>query len=374
MAGKSGHRSWGWLRKLPSGRWQASYLGDDGRRHNAPRTFTAKIDAEGWLAGERRLLERDNWTPPAARKAERKAAVLTLADYAAGWIKHRNLKPRTKIEYQSSLKNHISPTLGRIPLSDLNPEAVRAWYSGLGPVAVRRNSHAYGLLHAICATAVKDGLLQANPCQIERVMNPPTKREATILTVPEVGLLADTIKPEYRALVLISAWCGSRWGEVIELRRKDISAGCETISVSRAVTHGGACRVDTPKSGKVRTVVVPPHIRADIKAHLDTFVMPDDSALLLTTIKNACHLNDSVFMRSAFKPALKTIGREGVRIHDLRHYAGTMSARVGNLVETMNRLGHSTAKASLVYQQMVNGRDAELADALSKLATGEADR
>ena len=46
-----------------------------------------------------------------------------------------------------------------------------------------------------------------------------------------------------------------------------------------------------------------------------------------------------------------------------------MSARVGNLVETMNRLGHSTAKASLIYQQMVSGRDAELADALSKLAT-----
>ena len=41
-------------------------------------------------------------------------------------------------------------------------------------------------------------------------------------------------------------------------------------------------------------------------------------------------------------------------IHDLRHFASTMSARVGNLVETMQRLGHSTAKASLIYQ----GREA----------------
>ena len=144
MAGKSGHRSWGWLRKLPSGRWQASYLGDDGRRHNAPRTFTAKIDAEGWLSSERRLLERDSWTPPGARKAQKKAAVLTLADYAAQWIKHRNLKPRTRIEYESSFSRLISPTLGRIPLSEVNPEAVRSWYSGLGRVAVRRYSHAYG--------------------------------------------------------------------------------------------------------------------------------------------------------------------------------------------------------------------------------------
>ena len=91
-------------------------------------------------------------------------------------------------------------------------------------------------------------------------------------------------------------------------------------------------------------MVVPPHIRADIKAHLDSHVESGSDALLFTTQRDACHLNDSVFMRSAFKPALKSIGREGVRIHDRRHFAGTMSARVGNLVETMNRLGHRQRK------------------------------
>jgi integrase len=168
--------------------------------------------------------------------------------------------------------------------------------------------------------------------------------------------------------VLIASWCGLRWGEVIELRRSDISAGCESISVARAVTHRGTCRIDTTKSGKARSVVVPPHIRAAIKAHLDCFMAQDDSALLFQPLRGGCHLNDSVFMRSAFRPALKSIGREGVRIHDLRHFAGTMSARVGNLEEIMQRLGHSTATASLIYQGMVSGRDAELADALSALA------
>ena len=52
-------------------------------------------------------------------------------------------------------------------------------------------------------------------------------------------------------------------------------------------------------------------------------------------------------------PALESIGREGVRVHDLRHFAGTQTARVGSLVETMERLGHSTASASLLYQQRV---------------------
>ncbi|OBK18653.1 hypothetical protein A5636_01875 [Mycobacterium asiaticum] len=42
-------------------------------------------------------------------------------------------------------------------------------------------------------------------------------------------------------------------------------------------------------------------------------------------------------------------GRDGEKmprptIHDLRHFAGTSAARVGNLRETMDRLGHSTRR------------------------------
>ena len=44
---------------------------------------------------------------------------------------------------------------------------------------------------------------------------------------------------------------------------------------------------------------------------------------------------------------------------------------MGNLVETMARLGHSAVKANLTYQQMVNGRDVEVAEALSALATSK---
>ena len=74
-------------------------------------------------------------------------------------------------------------------------------------------------------------------------------------------------------------------------------------------------------------------------------------------------------IRDALAPALKSVGREGVRVHDLRHFSGTQVARVGNLVETMNHLGHSTVTASLRYQHVVSGRDVEIANQLSALAT-----
>lgn len=48
MAGKK--RQFGRVRKLPSGRYQARYLGPDGIDRPAPETFRTKRDADDWLA------------------------------------------------------------------------------------------------------------------------------------------------------------------------------------------------------------------------------------------------------------------------------------------------------------------------------------
>ncbi|WLP91438.1 site-specific integrase [Gordonia sp. NB41Y] len=369
MAGKPGRRGWGYIRKLPSGRFRAEYTGPDLQRHAAPTTYSTRTDAEGWLASERRKIELDVWEPPRLAKEKARAQSVTVTTYAEKWIAERKLKPGTRAIYTSVLKNHITPILGTVPLRNLSAPAVRAWFAGLGTDHPRRNSHAYGLLHAVCATAVADDLIRSNPCSIPNAMNPPRKRDPIILDVPEVASLADAIRPErLRALILLSAWCGVRWGEVSELRRKDITKGCESVNVTRAVARReGEYLVATTKSGKGRSVVVPPHIREDIQRHLDTHVDSGPDSLLFPAFRGG-HMNGRTFQREYFDPAAESIGRKGLRPHDLRHFAGTQAARVGNLVETMGRLGHSTVKASLIYQQIVSGRDAEVAAALSKLA------
>jgi integrase len=368
-------RGWGKIRRLPSGRWQASYIGRDNHRHTAPVTYSTRLAAEGWLAGERRLYEdADAWTPPADREAAAEAArqahELTLGEYADEWITHRDVKPRTREGYRALLANHIKPTLGDTPIGELTAPEVRTWYAELATGATAK-AHAYQLLHAICATAVTDGLLAANACQIKRAMNTSRTREPVILTPTEVAALADAIKPQrYRSVVLIAAWTGLRWGELIELQRKDIGPGAATIAVARGATHRNGCHVSTPKSGRPRKVVVPDHIRDEIKHHLDTHVGEAPDALLFAPANGGCHLNDQVF-REQFNAALTEIGREGVRVHDLRHYAGTMTALTGaTLAETMARLGHSTPKAAMLYQQVASGRAEEIAAGLSRLAEG----
>jgi hypothetical protein len=73
-------------------------------------------------------------------------------------------------------------------------------------------------------------------------------------------------------------------------------------------------------------------------------------------------------VRAAFGAACQAADVLEMRLHDLRHFAGTVTAQVSNFVETMERLGHSTPTASLRYQGQVSGRNVEIAEALSALA------
>jgi hypothetical protein len=87
MPGRKGHRGWGHIRRLPSSRrYQASYIGPDLGRHAGPTTYVSRLDAEHWLASERRLIDRDEWTPPLLRTAQLRAQSETLGEYATQWI------------------------------------------------------------------------------------------------------------------------------------------------------------------------------------------------------------------------------------------------------------------------------------------------
>jgi integrase len=361
-------RNFGWLRKLPSGNYQASYFHGE-KRHFAPNTFGTKIAAEAWLGAEKKLIDFDQWTPVTSRVARRKLESVTLDEYGKRWISERQLKPRTRLEYESMFTRLVAPGLGAVQLRELDAGAVRAWFHGLGHKYVRRNSHAYGLLHAILATAVDDELIAVNPARMRKVMNPPTTHQPVILTIDEIRLVNESLPENYRAMFLIMVFLGTRWGETIELRRGDVSAGCDYLSVSRAATHRGVCRVSTTKSGHARVVAIPNAIQETIKHHLNSFVGEAQDSLLFAAPKAACnHKNETSFKRGVFRPALETIGRTDFRIHDCRHTAGTLAALAGaTLRELQDRLGHQTPKAAMTYQQIAQGRDAVLADRLSAM-------
>jgi len=59
VAGK--RRRFGYVRKLPSGRYQASFIGPSGLRQSAPTTFKTRTDADRWLTAVEADIARGAW-------------------------------------------------------------------------------------------------------------------------------------------------------------------------------------------------------------------------------------------------------------------------------------------------------------------------
>ena len=228
------------------------------------------------------------------------------------------------------------------------------------------------MLKSILTTAVNDELLQRNPCILTGKALPALpQREPVLLKPKEIEkVAASEVMPErYRMMILLAGWCGLRWGEVTELRRCDIAEDGSVLAITRAVTHrNGKCNIGTTKTDATRTVAAPDHLREKLLQHMAIHVMPEDEALLFAPYRDGCHVNDKVFRDEWFKPALKAVGAKDIRFHDLRHFGGTMATLAGgSLRDVMKRLGHRTVKAAMFYQAIVEGRDDEIAAALSKL-------
>jgi integrase len=266
----------------------------------------------------------------------------------------------------------ILPELGDVKIVTLTPGKIRAWHAGLGADHPTRNAHAYALLHAIFSTAVQDEVLDANPCRIRAAMQTKRKRDVDVLTPAQVDKLAAKMPAQLRASVLMAAWCGLRWGETSELRRKDVSKDCAVLRVRRAVTYrAGKFYPSEPKTAAgVRDVAIPPHIRPVIKAHLKNHVGPDPESLLFPT-DDGKHMHGDNY-RTHWEKARAAIGKPNLRVHDLRHVGAVLAAQSGaTTAELMHRLGHTTPQMALRYQHVAEGRDAEIAERLSKLALGQ---
>lgn len=366
-------RGFGKLRRLPSKRWQASYVGPDNARHPAPMTFDTAGDAEGWLAVERRLMESEVWTPPAARGLRAPAEAAKLFEtYAEAWLKLRDLKPTTRQHYASLLERQINPTFGHFKLADISPASVRVWHAGLDSTRPTLRAHAYGLLRTILGTAVDDREIDANPCHIRGAGNSKRVKKIKPATLDELEIITTSMPLKYRPMVLLASWCALRFGELVELRRKDVDLKNGIIHVRRGATRAdGAVVIGTPKSDAgTRDVAIPPHLLPMLKEHLSTTITGGREGLLFPAADGVSTLAPSTLYRVFYK-AREAAGRPDLRFHDLRHTGTVLAAQTGaTLAELMGRLGHSSPAAAMRYQHASKQRDIEIAKSMSAMVEG----
>ncbi|MHC5701451.1 tyrosine-type recombinase/integrase [Streptomyces tirandamycinicus] len=359
MAGKK--RSFGRVRKLPSGRYQVRYLGLDGVDRPAPHTFRTKREADDWLADKQSELRAGEWTDPDAAK-------VSFGAYAATWITERGISASTADLYRSLLRNHLGPTFGRVALGDITPAMVRAWRvarldAGAGASSVAKS---YALMRAVLMTAVEDRLIRRNPCRVKGASVAPTPERPTA-TVQEVYALAGAIQSRYRALVLLAAFTGLRWGELIGLRRRDLDLDAGTVRVRRNVAelHSGKRLIKEPKSAAGRrTVAIPEVIVADLVTHLAIYAEPGPDGRVFIGAKKATPRRNH--FGKLWRTACDQAGIKGLHFHDLRHTGNTLAAATGaSTRELMTRMGHSSARAALIYQHATAERERLIGQAVS---------
>lgn len=396
---KATRREWGKVRTLPSGRLQASYVGPDGERYPAPMTFDNATDARAWLADVRGEIARGAWASPSEKAEIRAEQGRTLGEYAATWLVERtnargdHLRPRTVDEYKRLLRRPDAAKpedkggpladLLDVPLAKLSPAKVRSWRTAqLDTGKKTQTSRAYGLLNAIMTTAAIDIKGFENPCREKGGQSTHTGRKVVPPTDAELETILATITPRYRALVVVAAIGGLRYGEATALRARDVvvekaedgSVAAVRLDVGRGVvrTAEGIVPGETKSAAGVRrvgifgddAVLVADHVAGRVEGTKRVI----GEALLFPARDGVAFLAQSAFWKH-WNPARTAAGRGDMPFHALRHYAGTRYAQAGATPkETMARLGHSSMGAAIRYQHSGN-RDDELAARMSRRST-----
>ena len=186
--------TWGSLRKLPSGRWQARYPAPDGEIYTArtdddkPLTFLTKTDARTWLAGAHTKIARGDWQPPSAVAARRRAEAAAdqaravgFSEYSERWLAMIRTEPNrsgkkravgTVRSYQSKVTGYLVPEFENTPIRDIDEARIRVMTERLDkiPSPLNPRSKFNGVtrpvlivLMMILRQAARDGITPAAP-------------------------------------------------------------------------------------------------------------------------------------------------------------------------------------------------------------------
>lgn len=364
-------------RSTSSGEVRYDYRFRDLHGKQRKRTFKRLEDAKKFQRTTEADMVRGTWIDDAHGK------VLFSVWWERYWATTVNLRPSSRARDESYARNHILPHFGDSPLSAIKHADVTAWIAsltdkGLAPATVQK---AQQILSKCLGSAVDSDMIPSNPC--DRVKLPRVERqEMLFLTPQQVGELADTVDERYRALILVGAYCGLRFGELAALEVSRVDLLRRTIDVALTVSEvKGTHHVGPPKTraGR-RKVPVPSLVAEELQHHLNSHAQSD----LVFPAPVGGYLRGSLFRRRVWHPACVAAGLgrwvdidegqryrkyEGPRIHDLRHTAVAFWIAAGaSPKDIATRAGHSSVVTVLDrYGHLLPGHDEPVNDALDAM-------
>jgi integrase len=336
-------------------KWRARAFHDGSEK---TRTFATQDEAIRWKREVERSLERGEWIDP-------NLSSISFTDWADMWLKAKtNIAASTKRGYVARINSHLLPEFGKSKLTSITNNQIGQWIAksvdnGSGLVAVKQS---YKVLSQIMAAAVLDNRINRNPAT--GVSLPRTKaKDKKALTFAQLLALAEECG-EFKALVLFAGTTGLRWGEIAAVQCRDISILNRTIIVDKAFSRGarGERVLGNTKTHQKRTVPFAKELLPALAQLIEN--RPSDSFLFEMPGGGILEYNN--FMSRIFRPAVNSLGFDGVSFHSLRHTTASLLISQGTPVTTVaGILGHASTQMTLdVYGHLYEDDASKYVDRL----------
>jgi integrase len=349
-----------------------------GKKLYVSKTFRGgKRDAERELA---RLVAQ-------VEEGTRTARAGTIGELCEKWFEFAapGLSPSVSAEYRRLLDRRILPRWSTTPVRRLRTAELDAWYAQLrrsgrasgGELSPNSVNRIHAVLRRALNQAVKWGWITSNPAAA--ATPPRARREALEVPSPEelrrLIEAAGRVNHALPVFLRIAATTGARRGELCALRWRDIDLDRGILHISGALvqvkreliekdTKTHAERSMTLDAGSVE--VLAEH-RDEVEraiAFAGASLSPD--AFVFSHGPDGLEPWRPNYVTLAFVRLTRREGLEGLRLHDLRHFAATTMLVSGVDVRTAaGRLGHAQSSTTRdIYAHLVRAADERAATAL----------
>ena len=368
--GKKNPNGAGSIRQRADGRWEARY--SDGwtkTGHLRQKSIYGKSMKEVRQKLTKVLAEIDQGTYIEPSKTK-------VSEWLDLWLKEYcgDKKYSTVKNYRASVKTHIKPQLGSIPLGKLTKTDIQQFYNrllkppdgsqGISPKTIK-NTH--GVLSKAMSVAVVNGFIRSNPC-VGTILPRVEKHEVEPLTDDQVALLLQMAEEdeEYGILLKVILLTGVRKAEAMGITWDCVDFRRGVIRINKQLQKrpkkDGGVVFASSKNGKGRVLKPAPYVMELMKKRYEQQIRQKEdasvawqgwqteaehrTALAFTTLFGTPLQPQTVY--NHFKKIAVEIGAPNAKVHDLRHTYAVLSLQNGDDVKTVQgNLGHATAAFTL---------------------------
>lgn len=342
------------IRKLKSGRWQATVRHPSGQRWS--KSDPLKRVVKDWADDVEAKLRRGEFVDPAGGR-------MTLAVWHSKWLETRRVAIATEDKTGGWWRNHIEPKFGTWPLSAIQSWDVEAWVTELearevGQETVRSSLR---LLRQILRAAVKHKLIATNPAEGVKADPPPPHIDRT-LTRDEASKLLEQFTGEDRVFVEVLLYCGLRFQEAAGLRRFRVDLLRKRLQVAKVQPRKGV-----EKRPKTDAGVRPVPLTDELTVQLPRLIPAPDQELVFTSPEGS-RLRYDNWLRRVWQPALRKAKLPDPQPtpHDMRHTFGSWLGEAGvPATQIAALMGHKSLRSVERYLHATEARFDQARAALS---------